>query len=139
MKEGWSSDGDYFILFEEGEQSETAERYQLPDLLPGFELLGLRGWEEFLVRGVDGQIFAVPVVPIAAAQLVPAELPPENSALEADPGLVGRIKWHINPLIFGGDPTSDANVSWVSHQQHCELVRWWNAQYAQAVASQLGA
>ena len=139
MKEGWSSNGDYFILFDEAEKPEVSQRYQLPDVLPGFEVLGLRGWEEFLVRRSDGRVFAVPVIPLTPAHMVPAELPPENLALEADPGLAGRIKWYINPLILGGDATNTENVLWVSHQQHGELVKWWNAQYAQTVASQLGA
>jgi hypothetical protein len=56
MREGWSADGDYFILFDEGERSEASRRYQLAEWLPGFELCGLRGWEDLLVRRPDGEI-----------------------------------------------------------------------------------
>jgi len=71
--------------------------------------------------------------------MVPAQLPTKDVPLETDPRLTGRIKWRIKPIIFGGDPTSEENITWVSHDQHGELTRFWNAQYAQAVGSQLGA
>jgi hypothetical protein len=39
------------------------------------------------------------------------------------------MKWYIQPLFFGGDPLSEENVTWVSHTEHAELVRWWNNVY----------
>ncbi len=32
----------------------------------------------------------------------------------------------ITPIIVGGDPTDPQNKTWVTRQQHFELVRYWN-------------
>jgi len=32
----------------------------------------------------------------------------------------------ITPIILGGDPTDPQNKTWVSRQQHFEMVRYWN-------------
>ncbi|WP_428671149.1 hypothetical protein [Reyranella sp.] len=32
----------------------------------------------------------------------------------------------IKPIIVGGDPTDPKNKTWVTRQQHFELVRFWN-------------
>ena len=32
----------------------------------------------------------------------------------------------IKPIILGGDPTDPQNKTWVTRQQHFELVRYWN-------------
>lgn len=51
------------------------------------------------------------------------------SELEPDSRLAGKIKWYIKPLIFGGDPESEDNLTWLPHDQHIDLVTWWNAKY----------
>ena len=38
----------------------------------------------------------------------------------------GKIKWYVKALVFGGDPQSALNVIWVTHDQHAELVKYWN-------------
>ena len=35
-----------------------------------------------------------------------------------DECFVGKIKWYINPIVFGGDPKAEDNITWVSHEQH---------------------
>ena len=32
----------------------------------------------------------------------------------------------IKPVIVGGDPVDPQNKTWVTRQQHFELVRYWN-------------
>jgi len=32
----------------------------------------------------------------------------------------------ITPVIVGGDPVDPRNKTWVTRQQHFELVRYWN-------------
>lgn len=32
----------------------------------------------------------------------------------------------IKPIIVGGDPVDPRNKTWVTRQQHFELVRYWN-------------
>lgn len=32
----------------------------------------------------------------------------------------------IKPIIVGGDPADPQNKSWVTRQQHFEMVRYWN-------------
>lgn len=32
----------------------------------------------------------------------------------------------ITPVIVGGDPTDPQNKTWVTRQQHFEMVRYWN-------------
>lgn len=32
----------------------------------------------------------------------------------------------ITPIIVGGDPCDPENKTWVTRQQHFEMVRYWN-------------
>jgi hypothetical protein len=32
----------------------------------------------------------------------------------------------ITPIIVGGNPTDPQNKTWVTRQQHFEMVRYWN-------------
>jgi hypothetical protein len=52
--------------------------------------------------------------------------------METDSRFTGRIKWYIKPVVFGGDPNPGENVTWVTHEQHAELVAWWNRKYREA-------
>lgn len=52
----------------------------------------------------------------------------ENS-LQADARFTGKIKWYVQPIVFGGDPQMGNNVIWVGHEEHAKLVKWWNEQY----------
>ena len=78
MIEGWNG-ADYLILFDEGEISPVSDRYAISCSLPGFQVIGLRGWDDFIVRDSAGHIYCVPTVPAIPA--VPLALrSPEDAA-----------------------------------------------------------
>jgi hypothetical protein len=134
MKEGWLGD-EYLILFEGSEISAGAGRYAVDVALPGFELIGLRSWDDFIVRDQNHEYFIVPTIPFERGELTPFQMP--NGALDLDPDerFAGRIKWYVKPLKFGGDPEIGDNLVWVSHEEHARLVRWWNELYRSTTAT----
>ncbi len=128
MTEGWNGD-DYLILFDEGEISLVSDRYAISRSLPGFQVIGLRGWDDFIVRDSAGQIYCVPTVPAIPQYLSPFALPKMSLSLKPDERFRSTIKWCVTPLAFGGDPNVDQNIVWVTHDQHAQLVRFWNDRY----------
>jgi hypothetical protein len=60
--------------------------------------------------------------------LTPFEIP-ANVTLLKDERFREKTKWYITPVVFGGDPQMGDNMTWVSHEQHAQLVRWWNEMY----------
>ena len=125
MTEGWYSD-EHLILFDGAEVTSASERYAISQFLPGNRVIGLRGWDYFILQDSVGRTYSVASVPIVAAHLLPYTLPPAGSTLTPDDRFAGRIKWYVTPTVFGGDPKLGKNVIWVSHEQHAQLVRWWN-------------
>lgn len=134
MNEGWQSD-DYLILLTQDESANAMPAYGFDQYLPGYTLVGLRGWDDFIVIDRAGVMLTLPTVPLDASNALPFALP-EQISLENDNRFTGKIKWYLKPLVFGGDPTDKTNVAWISHEQHAELVRWWNEQYMRAKAQQ---
>jgi hypothetical protein len=128
MTEGWNG-GDYLILFAESERATAENRYAFSALLPGFRLLGLRGWDDFIVQDAAGCTYCIPTVPLDVQYLAPYAAPQLEAGLSPDSSFVGKIKWYVQPIAFGGNPELGANLSWVNHEQHCQLVKWWNDQY----------
>jgi hypothetical protein len=51
-----------------------------------------------------------------------------------DDRYTGKVRCFAKPIVFGGDAQAESNVQSVSHAQHAELVRWWNAQHRAAVS-----
>jgi hypothetical protein len=101
MQEGWLND-DYLILFDDEHEAETAaDRYALASTLPGFRLIGLRGWDEFLVVDEKGGVFSVPTVPLDRNELALFRMPAGAVELERDDRFAGKIKWYVKPVIFG--------------------------------------
>jgi hypothetical protein len=133
MKEGWLN-GDYLILLDEAEVAAFTAPYGIDRYLPGFSIVGLRGWDDFIVADQEGRRFTVPTVPLLESHLQPFESPVDASALRADARFIGKIKWYIQPVVFGGDPSPGDNLTWVNLEQHAQLVRWWNEKY-KSVAS----
>ena len=133
MVEGWQDD-DYLVLFSDAESAALAGKYRLPNYLPGCTLVGLNGWDEFIVLDPGGSMLALPTVPADLSHASHFALP-EQLSLEPDGRFTGKIKWYVKPLVFGGHPEDDANLAWVTHEQHAELVVWWNEQYKAAKAS----
>jgi hypothetical protein len=107
MQEGWQGD-DYLILFNEPEIAQVSAGYGIADFLPGHVIVGLRGWDDFIVRDERGNTLSVPTVPLDARHFSPFSLPKELQ-LKADPRFSGKIKWYVQPLVFGGDPHPGEN------------------------------
>src|SRR5687768_12587628 len=123
MNEGWLNQ-EYLILFTGSEIESTTLRYGLPKFLPGYEIVGLRGWDDLIVRDSAGQTYTVPSVPLHTKHLAPYSIPTDN--LETEELLSGKIKWDVQPIAFGGDPELESNLIWITHEQHGQLVSWWN-------------
>jgi hypothetical protein len=128
MKEGWLDD-DYLILFDGAEVAAVTAGYGIEKYLAGFSIIGLRGWDDFIVADQSGKTFTVPSVPLLEKDMQPFQHPVNVSALKADTRFTGKIKWYVKPVVFGGDPKSGENLTWVNHEQHAQLVRWWNDLY----------
>jgi len=128
MREGWH-DEDYLVLLSDQESSNASRGYGIPGYLPGYQILGIRSWDDFIVRGASGGVFTVPTVPMDPQYLAAWTLPRDSALLKPDLRFTGRIKWYTKPLVFGGDARDPANTLWVSHEQHMQLVTWWNLQY----------
>lgn len=128
MIEGWHAD-DYLILFDEAEAAAISAQYGIDRYLAGHVIVGLKGWDDFLVRGKDGRFATVPTVPLSEKYLAPLNFSISPQQIQVDERFVGKLKWYTTPLIFGGDPLDGENTSWVSLEQHTQLVRWWNDRY----------
>ncbi len=133
MKEGWIGD-DYIVLFAESDVPLMARRYGIESVLPGCRVVGLRGWDDFVIVDQEGGTFTVPTVPCALKDFRRFQLPDENS-LVADARFAGKVKWYITPIAFGGAPDRSENITWVTYAQHADLVRWWNAKFRESSRS----
>ena len=122
MIEGWAGD-DYVMLFSPDEAQAASERYGIADLLPGYRILGLRGWDDFIVEEDDGETFALPTVPCDKSELARFS-PPGRDQLIPDDRFTGKVKWYVTPIKSGGDPAARENITWISLSQHAEAVRW---------------
>ncbi|MFA6289613.1 MAG: hypothetical protein WC661_19710 [Opitutaceae bacterium] len=129
MKEGWHND-DYFILFETQEEAKLATaRYELANSLPGFVIIGLLGWDDFILSDANSNYYTVPTVPSDKEEIRSFVFPAETMKLESDTRFSNKIKWYIKPIIFDGSPTEKENMVWITHEQHAEAVRFWNTTY----------
>jgi hypothetical protein len=128
MNEGWHGD-DYIVIFDPEEVPPLSELYGLCDLLPGYRLIGLRGWDDFILADSCGETFTVPTVPAIAKHLASYPLP--KLSLVRDDKLTGRIKWYVKPIVFGGSPSDVGNIAWLTVHEHTVAVKWWNNFYRQ--------
>ena len=128
MHEGWHGE-DYLVLLSDQESSDASRGYGIQRYLPGYQILGLRSWDDFIVRDASGDVFTVPTLPIDPQYLAAWSLPPESALLQPDSRFTGQIKWYTKPPIFGGDVSDPTNTLWVSREQHMQLITWWNLQY----------
>ena len=130
MKEGWHND-EYLILFEDREIEQKEQEYGLDRLLPGHRLLGMAGWDHFLVMDCASQrLFRVPTIPISPQEKKEWPHSADLSALKPDGRFQGKIKWYVKPIVFGGDPNPGENMKWISHEEHVQAVKYWNEMYS---------
>ena len=116
MREGWHDD-DYLILLSEQESSDASRKYEIQKFLPGYQIVGLRGWDDFIVPDENGGVSTVPTVPMD-----PQCLAAWTVLLKPDSRFTGQIKWYTKPLVFGGDAGDPSNTQWVSGENHVQLV-----------------
>lgn len=88
MTEGWHGD-DYIIVFGHEEAFAISKACDLGSTLPGFSVLGLRSWQDFIVQDQAGATFTIPSVPLDARYLAELNFP-EPSDLEPDARFVGN-------------------------------------------------
>jgi hypothetical protein len=134
MREGWRGE-DYLILFDASEVADTTRRYELAKYIADHEIVGLKGWDDFIVRDSKGGLFTIPTVPLDRKYLVASDVGVDGEGLVADNRIAGNIKWYTKPLIFGGDPSSRDNICWITLDQHIEDVKWWNRIYREVGGS----
>lgn len=128
MREGWCGE-DYLVLFDDLETAEMTQRYDLDTYLAGYQIIGLRGWDDFILRNPQGELFTIPTVPIDPKYLTVFPLLIANRELAIDDRLRGKIKWYTKPIVFGGHPTSLENICWITIDQHVQVVKWFNQLY----------
>ena len=139
MTEGWHND-DYLALFDQGDEAERmTAMYGLGDYLPGYTVIGLRGWDDFIVRDAGHRLFTIPTVPLDPAYLSAFELQVDQLAIAPDARYQGRVKWYVKPIVFGGNPTEKENMVWISYKEHAKFVRWWNKVYRDVASKNRGA
>lgn len=132
MKEGWNDDS-YFVVFDDDEARLMTESYGIAEYLPGYRIVALRGWDDFVVEDETGQRFTVPTVPLDAKYMAGFDGSDQWDNLESDDRVAGKIKWYIKPTIFGGDPSLGPNLTWVDPATHQQLVRFWNDAYREVL------
>ena len=130
MKEGWHND-DYLILFEGSEIEEKEKDYEIDRFLPGCRLLGMVGWDYFLVMDRESQkVFRVPTIPIVLKEREEWTHKIDSAELKPDGRFQGKVKWYLKPVVFGGDPNPGKNLVWISHEDHVQGVKYWNQMYS---------
>lgn len=134
MIEGWHND-DYLVLFEDQTEAlRMTELYGIQQHLPGYTIVGLLGWDDFILTDTKQQFFTIPTVPLEPKHIEPFAFLADHSAIKPDARFTRKVKWYVKPIIFGGDPSSKENVAWVSFERHAELVRWWSKLYRDTAA-----
>ena len=124
MDEGWCGE-EYLIIFSEEESAERTLQYQLAEYLPGYCIVGIRSWDDFLILDESGGLFTVPTVPLSSEYIEPYRLP-KPLILTIDEPIAAKIKWYVHPIVLGGDPNLGKNVVWLNHEDHYQTVRYWN-------------
>ena len=81
------------------------------------------------MQDARGATYCVPTIPTVADHLSAYTLPSSVTTLSPDDRRQGKVKWYVKPIVFGGDPQSQENIIWVNHDQHAQLVKYWNGVY----------
>ena len=129
MKEGWFNDDYWSLCEDEKEAQRLTATYGLADYLPGYFIVGFRGWDDFILADSESRHFLVPTLPLEHQKLSPFEFPAAKMQLEPDERFTSKIKWYVKPILFGGDPAARENMTWLSLDDHVKAVKWWNRFY----------
>src|SRR5262245_56331398 len=71
MREGWCNE-EYWLLCEDREEAELlTTMYGLADHLPSYLIIGLKGWDDFILTNGEDQYFLVRTVPLERGSLAP--------------------------------------------------------------------
>lgn len=132
--------GDRYIVFWKAEELADFNReYEVGKYAPGMLLFGSHGGGE--AYGFDTRSAAMPIVcvPFIGMELRYASPVAKDFADLLCPACGAAMSNHrddrltrgmdlveIKPIIVGGDPVDPENKTWVTRQQHFELVRFWN-------------
>jgi len=129
MTEGWNKE-QYFILADSlNESKKLTELYGISESIPEFIIVGLLGWDDFILCNKNDEYYRVPTVPAIKENLEPFTFPESPMKLESSPKYQKRIKWYIKPIVFGGSPEDPENMRWISIEEHSKLVKFWNNTY----------
>ena len=129
MIQGWNNSNYLYLIESQTESLNLANKYKINGILSEYQFYGILNWDEFILKDGSSQYFKIPTVPFVANFLKPIPDFEPNVNLSPDPKLFNLIRWHVKPVVFGGDPVSETNISWVDFDQHIDLVIWWNEQY----------
>ena len=136
MHKGWCNN-DYWSLCEDkAEVEQFTTLYGLAEYLPGYSIVGLKGWDNFILADQEDRYFLVPTVPLEQASLDAFSFPAAPMRLESDPRFADKIKWYVKPIRLGGDPSAKENMAWLSQDEHVQAVKWWNQFYYDTLAKQ---
>ncbi len=129
MISGWHND-EYLILFEEQPEAiAMSDRYGISERIPNHTLIGIRGWNDFILMSSEGSLMIAPTIPARKEELEFWNSEINIAEIKPDTEIGNKIKWLVTPLIFGGSPTAEENVEWITIDQHVDLVNWWNSKY----------
>ncbi len=98
------------ILFDDEESDLLAKAYGVSDVLPKRALPGLIGWDDFFMVNSGGTKYRIPTLPMDAQCLEKLDLSLDGLEPFVDQKYLGKIRWHINPVGFGGDPKMGENA-----------------------------
>ena len=132
MIEGWHDKDDYVILYEEQLEApaDGGSLWDCGALSPGFHTSGIKlaGTTSYY-ETLPGNYAAPRSCWSVREYLQPLGFQLDPSRIQSDARFTNRIKWYITPLVLGGDPSSEKNMTWLSLEQHVEAVKWWNETY----------
>jgi len=75
----------------------------LAKYLPGYFIVALKGWDDFVLCDRKGQYFLVSTVPLERGTLAPFQFSAASARLEFDERFRGKIKWYVKPIRFAGE------------------------------------
>lgn len=135
-REGWLAD-EYVRIYSASLRKDIASLYGFNEFLPDYELWGSWGCDA-LCLGFDSKLYCVPWIPLSETHRQEAYPSVEalNSALQslhaATPTYehFGKEVHFITPIVFGGQPGDDANITMIDQDAHAQICRYWNNLYA---------